>query len=47
VRQAMSDLRARHWIHVRETGEDLPSVRDWVRVGIIRTRRLTRGRLLP
>ena len=29
VRQAMTDLRARHRIHVRETGEDLPIVRDW------------------
>jgi hypothetical protein len=25
----MTDLRARHRIHVRETGEDLPLVRDW------------------
>jgi xylulose-5-phosphate/fructose-6-phosphate phosphoketolase len=30
VRQAMVDKRATHHDYVRETGEDLPEIRDWV-----------------
>jgi xylulose-5-phosphate/fructose-6-phosphate phosphoketolase len=30
LRQDMVDLRTRHWSYVREHGEDLPEVRDWV-----------------
>jgi len=30
VHQHMLDERAEHWAHTRETGEDLPEVRDWV-----------------
>jgi len=30
LRQDMVDARTRHWAHVREYGEDLPEVRDWV-----------------
>jgi xylulose-5-phosphate/fructose-6-phosphate phosphoketolase len=30
VRQEMVDVRARHRAYVRDTGEDLPEVRDWV-----------------
>jgi len=30
LRQDLTDLRIRHWAYVREHGEDLPEVRDWV-----------------
>ncbi|HKE70536.1 MAG TPA: hypothetical protein VKB55_14850, partial [Nocardioidaceae bacterium] len=30
LRQDMTDMRTRHWAYVREHGEDLPEVRDWV-----------------
>jgi xylulose-5-phosphate/fructose-6-phosphate phosphoketolase len=30
LRQEMVDNRTRHWAYVREHGEDLPEVRDWV-----------------
>jgi xylulose-5-phosphate/fructose-6-phosphate phosphoketolase len=30
LRQDMVDLRRRHWSYVRDHGEDLPEVRDWV-----------------
>ncbi|HEX3390348.1 MAG TPA: phosphoketolase family protein, partial [Streptosporangiaceae bacterium] len=30
LRQKMVDNRTRHWAYVREHGEDLPEVRDWV-----------------
>jgi xylulose-5-phosphate/fructose-6-phosphate phosphoketolase len=30
LRQKMADNRVRHWAYVREHGEDLPEVRDWV-----------------
>jgi xylulose-5-phosphate/fructose-6-phosphate phosphoketolase len=30
LRQRMVDKRAQHSEYVRETGEDLPEVRDWV-----------------
>jgi len=30
LRQRMVDNRTRHWAYVREHGEDLPEVRNWV-----------------
>jgi xylulose-5-phosphate/fructose-6-phosphate phosphoketolase len=30
LRQEMVDHRTRHWAYVREHGEDLPEVRNWV-----------------
>jgi xylulose-5-phosphate/fructose-6-phosphate phosphoketolase len=29
LRQRMRDMRTRHWLWIREHGEDLPEVRDW------------------
>jgi len=34
----MVDSRTRHWAYVREHGEDMPEVRDWVWPAALSTR---------
>jgi xylulose-5-phosphate/fructose-6-phosphate phosphoketolase len=43
LRQRMGDERLRHRLHTRETGDDVPSVRDWVWPGAAPDGAVVRG----